>query len=103
VEKNYLTEPQLVELESIELTGLKHQHRLMFLWSLYSGGLRIRDCLDLRWRSIRDGRLVLTTGKTGTDVGFKLVSKALQILEHFKGLRSTPPKPDDFVFPLCRG
>lgn len=101
VEKNFLTEAQLAQLEEMELSGTMYQHKLFYLFSLYSGGLRIRDALQLKNKHIRDGRLVLKTGKTGTDVGFKLLPKALQILAYFNQLNPNS-KPDDYIFPFLK-
>lgn len=47
VEKNFLSVSQVAALESLELNGLIHQHRLFYLFSLYSGGIRVRDALQL--------------------------------------------------------
>lgn len=46
---------------------------------------------------------MLKTGKTGTDVGFKLLPQAVEILEYFRQLNPKPkPKPDDYIFPLLK-
>ncbi len=54
--------------------------RNMFLFSFYSGGMRVADLLTLRWKNIIDGRLEYTMRKTKKKVSFPLNLKQLEIL-----------------------
>jgi integrase/recombinase XerD len=81
--KEYLTEEQLTQLEALELTpGTKvYPHRNMYVFSAYTGGLRILDVLLLKWEHIEDGNVIITTKETGTIVAIKAPAKALAILD----------------------
>ncbi len=98
-EKKFLTEEQLKVLQTIELSHLQHVARQMYLFSLYSGGLRVRDTICLKYRHLKNNgtRLEIRTGKTQSDVAFNLVPDAIAILNEFK---KPGAKADDFVFPL---
>jgi integrase len=54
--------------------------RNMFLFSFYSGGMRVADLLTLQWKNIIDGRLEYTMRKTKKRVSYPLNQKQLEIL-----------------------
>jgi integrase len=64
-----------------------------------STGLRVEDVIRLRLSDVRDGRLVVSAGKTGKEASFDLAGSVLaQIIERRKALRGT-----EHVFLLAAG
>lgn len=57
--------------------------RNYFLFSFYSGGMRVGDIITLQWRNIHDGRLEYTMGKTKKPISLKLNSNQVEILSHY--------------------
>jgi integrase len=66
-------------LENIELTGLEHHARNLWLFSLYTAGMRISDALRLRWSDIYGERLHYSMGKNNKAGSIKLPDKALKL------------------------
>jgi integrase len=97
--KTYLTEEELKLVEDVQLTvGSKmNDHRNMYVFSSYGGGLRVSDVLMLKWRYFDGERVVITIHKTRKQINIKLPQKAIEIIK----LYDHPKKqPDDFIFPL---
>lgn len=99
-EKKMLTLEQVQAIEQIPIPAKqnKHHYRQMFIFACHSG-LRISDCLKLKWKHVRQGRIVMATEKTNSQVTVKLVGKAATILESY---RTAESKPNDFVFPFLK-
>jgi len=71
----------------------------MFMFSIYAGGLRLSDVLELKWENInlKENRITKTIRKTGRLHSFKIGQVANDILNKYK------PKvyeESDFVFPM---
>lgn len=71
-------------LENIELTALEHHARNLWLFSLYTAGMRISDVLRLRWSDIHGERLHYSMGKNNKAGSIKLPDKALKLLEAYR-------------------
>ena len=99
VKKEFLTDEELmlIELAPLEKGSEMDHHRNMFVFSAYSGGLRISDMLNLRWKNFDGERVLVQTRKTASIVSIKLPSKALEILAIYRG---ADVKPEDFIFPV---
>lgn len=54
--------------------------RNMFVFSYFSGGMRIADLLTLQWRNIDDGRLKYTMRKTKKQISMPLNTQQIEIL-----------------------
>jgi len=97
--RRFLHETELEKLEQFEMNfGTKRcAARDIFLFSVYVGGLRVSDLINLKWRSVKnDEHARVKTRKTGNEVSVKLVSKAKAILDKD---RKQDSKLDDYVFP----
>ncbi len=57
--------------------------RNLFLFSFYSGGMRVADLLTLKWKNIIDGRLEYTMRKTKKKITFPLNIKQIEILQNY--------------------
>jgi len=99
VKKDYLTEDELMMLESASLQAgsKKELHRDMYIFSACAGGLRISDLLLLKWENFDGERIVKQTRKTGSIVSVKLPKKALDILCKY---RKVDTLPEHFIFPI---
>jgi integrase/recombinase XerD len=99
--RNYLNKEQLDALVALEApqTGKAQVCKDMFMFSVYGGGLRFGDVIELQWKHFRneDNRITKVIRKTGRQHSFKLGSVAIEILDKYKTDRSNP---EDFIFPL---
>lgn len=71
----------------------------MFLFSIYAGGLRLSDVVELQWMNVNidENRITKTIKKTGRQHSFKFGTSALEILNKYK-LKTS--EDNDFVFPM---
>ena len=99
VEKNYLTEGELIALDSIELPigSCISVHRDIYIFAAYSGGLRISDIFQLRWRDFDGEKVSVKTQKTGSFVSIKLPNKSKEILAKYK---SYGANHNSYIFPI---
>ena len=100
-EKTFLTEDELAMVENLEIKPdkKKFHHRNMYIFSAYTGGLRISDVMQLKWEHFDGERILLKTQKTGSVISIKVPTKALAMLDSYK----TPDsKPSDFIFPVLK-
>jgi integrase len=101
VTKSFLTEEDLIKLENYSLIegSKKFHHRNIYIFSCFSGGLRISDVLQLRWANFDGERILVKTQKTSSVISIKLPSKALDIINYYKKQDS---KSSDFIFPFLK-
>jgi integrase len=76
------------ELNKFTVVDLKYspkleEIRLYFMFSFFSGGMRISDLMTLRWGNLKNGRLTYIIHKTGKQLSLPIVSKQLEILFYF--------------------
>ena len=99
--RNYLNKEQLDALVALEVpqTGKAQVCKDMFMFSIYGGGLRFGDVIELQWKHFRseDNRITKVIRKTGRQHSFKLGSVAIEILDKYK---TDSSNPEDFIFPL---
>ena len=99
--RNYLSKEQLDALVSLEVpqSGKAQVCKDMFMFSVYGGGLRFGDVIELQWKHFRneDNRITKVIRKTGRQHSFKLGSVAIEILDKYK---TDSSNPEDFIFPL---
>ena len=98
-QKEYLTE---AELEAIEKLSLPKGSKLaltrdMYVFSAYTGGIRISDVLLLKWKNFDGERLHFNMLKTNRDVMVKLPNKALEIIKIYQPKKV---QPNTLVFPF---
>jgi integrase/recombinase XerD len=105
-ERAYLTEAELKAMEVIKLntsTNL-HDHRNMYIFAAYVGGLRISDLLQLRWSNFDGTHITLKIKKTGAPLSVKVPTIGLEILNYYKAKTFNDtegqPNPANFVFPV---
>lgn len=91
-----LNEEEIYRLENVELRGVAHHARNLWLVSYYFAGARISDVLRLRWSDIQNGRLYYVMGKNQKVDSLKIPDKAMRILNQYLELKENS---DDLVFP----
>lgn len=99
--KYYLTDNELGMLWALPLKeGSKlWDHRNMFVFAAYAGGLRISDVLQLKWANFSGTHIRITMHKTKDALPLKLPGKALKILQLY---RLDDSKESDYIFPCLR-
>ncbi len=97
-----LSDEQIDAIRRLSLDrGTKVWHaRNYFMYSFYNGGIRFSDLCRLRWKDIRNDRLIYTMSKTGEEVSLKQGKPQMAILELYRG---DSPAADDYIFPLLKG
>jgi integrase/recombinase XerD len=82
-EVEYLTEEELTAFMAVPLNeGTRiAQHRDLYVFACYAGGIRIGDLLKLQWKSFDGERLNIITTKTGEPLSIKLGRVPLEILQ----------------------
>lgn len=76
-------------------------YRDMFVFSIYAGGLRFSDALEIQNKHFIEAeqRIKKTINKTGRLHQFKIGQVALDIIKKYQKPTS---KPDDFIFPIVK-
>jgi integrase len=90
---------EVKKLEKVELEGVEHHARNLWLFSFYNAGMRISDELRLKWSDIQDGRLHYTMGKNRKGGSLRLADKSKKILNEY---RENKPV-HNLVFPDLKG
>jgi integrase len=105
--KKYLLEDELKRMEELELekSSMLNHHRNLYVFSAYSGGIRISDLLMMRWGNFDGEHLVFKIRKTTEDLSVKLPQKSLELIMFYLALakeRSGDKQVDtqSFIFPL---
>lgn len=97
----FLSKTQLEQFTNFEVKkeGKAQVIKDMFLFSVYAGGLRLSDVVELQWEHIdlENQRISKKIRKTGRSHSFKFAQVALDVLNRYKPAEITP---SHFVFPL---
>ena len=98
-QRSFLSEAELTKIEEFPTTpGTKMEvHKDMFLFACSSGGIRVSDMLQLRWKNFDGTNLNITMKKTGGQVSIKIPNKALAILKKYKPAKE---ESNHFIFPM---
>ncbi len=98
-ERTYLTEEELLSIINLELKpGSKMDlHRDMFVFSSYTGGLRVSDMLQIKWPNFDGTNINFTVKKTGSQLSIKVPNKGLEIIEKQKKISTDNL---GFIFPV---
>jgi integrase/recombinase XerD len=79
-------------------SGNLNDARNIWLMSFYFAGMRITDCLLLKWNEFQNDRLFYTMSKNDEPGSLKIPVKAFGILEQYRQAAKT----HDLVFPLLK-
>ena len=99
----FLNKDQIQSMIGFEATdgSLSCIYRDMFVFSIYAGGLRFSDALEIQHKHFIEAeqRIKKTINKTGRLHQFKIGQVALDIIKKYQNPTS---KPDDFIFPIVK-
>jgi len=98
-QRAYLTEEELKAIEDFPATpGTRIElHRDMFVFATYTGGLRVSDVLQLKWKNCDGTHIHFAIKKTSQQLSIKLPNVAIEIISRYKPKKITP---DHFIFPM---
>ncbi len=68
----------------------------MFVFAAYTGGVRVSDMLQLKWKDFDGTNLNITMRKTGGQISVKVPNKALDILKKYQAAN---PSKNSYIFP----
>ena len=96
-QRDYLTEEELIAFYEVEtkLGSRIDLHKDMFVFSAYSGGLRVSDMLQLQWKHFDGSNVNFTIKKTNNQLSIKIPNKGLEILSKYK---KEDTKSNDYIF-----
>jgi integrase/recombinase XerD len=100
-EKNFLTDKELEAIENVKLEPhhkINH-HRNLYVFAAYTGGIRISDLFQLKWKNYDGERIVIRTKKTNDILSIKVPDKAKAILNFYDVEDS---EPEHFIFPFLK-
>lgn len=97
--RDYLTEEELERIYRYPApAGTRIElHADMFVFSAYTGGIRISDMLQLQWSDFDGTHLNIRIKKSGTQVSIKVPNRGLEIINRYK---SGGQNPGRFIFPM---
>jgi site-specific recombinase XerD len=99
----FLNKDQILAMLNFEAVegSLSCIYRDMFVFSIYAGGLRFSDALEIQHKHFIEAeqRIKKTINKTGRLHQFKIGQVALDIIKKYQKPTS---KPDDFIFPIVK-
>lgn len=100
-EKTHLKEVEIDKLRNLKLERgtMLDMCRNMFLFSCYSGGLRISDLLMLKWKNFDGNAITFRCFKTGEQQNIKVPTIGIEILNIYHQGDWTS-NPNAFIFPL---
>jgi site-specific recombinase XerD len=97
----FLTKAKIVALTNLELPEGKKatMWRDLFLFSIYAGGLRFSDVMDLKYSNYNkvEHKISKLIRKTGRTHQFKIGKVAIDILDKYQKENANP---EDYVFPI---
>jgi integrase/recombinase XerD len=104
--REFLLDDELEKIEKLQLEerSMLNHHRNLYIFSAYSGGVRISDLLMMRWKNFNGQHLYFQVKKTKEDLSIKLPKKSLEILSFYKALakENNTEGQEAFIFPLLK-
>lgn len=100
-----LEETEIKKLEALDLSGyseIYHHARNIWLIEFYFAGMRVTDCLLLKWNDFQNGRLYYQMSKNGEHGSVKVPEKALVILEQYRSSKDDVNNIHGLVFPFMQ-
>lgn len=101
-----LNEEEIKKLEELDLSGhspIYNDARNIWLTQFYFAGMRVTDCLLLKWTDFQNDRLYYKMSKNGEHGSVKVPNKALVIMEQYHhNCGDRINNKHDLVFPMLR-
>jgi len=94
---------RIEELDLSALASINNDARNIWLTEFYFAGMRVTDCLLLKWTDFQNGRLYYQMSKNGEHGSVKVPEKARAIIEQYRGSCGDKiNNPHGLVFPLLQ-
>ncbi|MGY3213969.1 tyrosine-type recombinase/integrase [Mucilaginibacter sp. HD30] len=101
-----LDETEIKKLEELDLSHhlpIYNDARNIWLTEFYFAGMRVTDCLLLKWPDFQNGRLYYQMSKNGEHGSVKVPAKALTIINQYRqGCNDRENNKHNLVFPLLQ-
>jgi integrase len=95
---------RIEELDLSEYSSIVQDSRNIWLTEFYFAGMRITDCLLLKWTDFQNGRLYYQMSKNGEHGSVKVPDKAKAIIEQYRpNCGDKINNPHNLVFSLLQG
>jgi integrase/recombinase XerD len=100
--RNFLTSEQFEDFIELEVSnkGKGQIIKDMFIFSVFAGGLRFGDMLELKWENYdkKNSKITKKIRKTGRQHSVRIGQKAIDILESYQ---QQEQKAEDIIFPFA--
>ncbi len=93
---------KLEELDLSELPPVLNDARNIWLTEFYFAGMRVTDCLLLKWTDFQNGRLYYKMSKNGESGSVKVPVKAQNIIEQYRGQSMSLENSHGLIFPYLQ-
>jgi len=90
------------ELDLSEYSEIYHHARNIWLIEFYFAGMRVTDCLLLKWTDFQNGRLYYQMSKNGEHGSVKVPEKAQLIIDLYRDSRNNVNNTHGLVFPFLQ-
>jgi len=100
-----LEEAEIKKLEELDLSEqlpILNDARNVWLTEFYFAGMRVTDCLLLKWADFQNGRLFYKMSKNGEWGSVKVPEKAQKIIEQNRESAYLEKNPHGLVFPFLQ-
>jgi site-specific recombinase XerD len=101
--KKYLSAQQLEDFMNLEVSNKDKAQIIkdMFIFSVFSGGLRFGDVIELKWENYdkRNSKITKNIRKTGRQHSIRIGQKAIDILDRYK---HEDQRKEDIIFPFAK-
>jgi site-specific recombinase XerD len=97
-----LDESEIKKLEELNLADylpIYNDSRNIWLTEFYFAGMRVTDCLLLKWTDFQNGRLYYKMSKNGESGSVKVPGRALKIIAQYDRFRNDKINPHNLIFP----
>ncbi|TXD56916.1 site-specific integrase [Polaribacter sp. IC066] len=100
--RQYLSEEQLEAFINLEVSSKYKAHIIkdMFIFSVFAGGLRFGDMIELKWKNYdkKNSKITKVIRKTGRQHSVRIGQKAIEILEKYE---QKDQGKEDIIFPFA--
>jgi site-specific recombinase XerD len=100
--RNYLSAEQLESFINLEVSQKDRAQIIkdMFIFSVFSGGLRFGDVIELKWKNYdkKNSKITKIIRKTGRQHSVRIGQKAIDILEKYQ---QEEQHQEDIIFPFA--
>ena len=100
--RQYLSEDQLGAFINLEVSNKFKAHIIkdMFIFSVFAGGLRFGDMIELKWKNYdkKNSKITKVIRKTSRQHSIRIGQKAIEILEKYE---QKDHRKEDIIFPFA--